>query len=202
MNENFKENLLISENLIQVVSSDKFQEFIKNKYASINKAKDSNNGNGIIFMEGGALFGFFNQNGVLFFASNDNPGVLKIFPNGTASLRLNSKDFFAARFSFVDGVPSITNACYEKTWGHLSVNFLGTLEVEETDFGTFYNVVEPLVSAYHFKASNVRLSDETATFDEENQTEICNGDATEEKILNFTRIIANGEMVVNDIDFK
>ena len=182
------------------VNSEKFQEFIRSKALFLNKAQDSNYGNGIIFMEDGALFGFFTGTGVLFFAPSET-NTLKIFPNGTGSINLNSKDFFVAWFSFV-GDPNFSNFCYDKSWGHLSVNFRGKLEVDESEFGTFYNVIDPFSSAYHFKASNVRLSDETTIFDEETQTETCNGDATEEKIINFRRVIANQEFVLDIIDVK
>lgn len=177
----------------ETIQSEKFQDYMmKNFSESTNSKASNNNGNGIIFMESGSgFFGFGTGSGFIFFISNDKVPTLKIFPDGSGSITLNSKDVSSFWFDISNPV-SFGNFCYEERKGKLNVSFRGYLEVEEGPFGNSYFVRDPFENAYTFKASNVKLSNETTTFDEETQTETCNGDATEELTVNLS-IVDNGK---------
>ncbi|TRO66640.1 hypothetical protein [Christiangramia sabulilitoris] len=176
----------------EIVSDAKFQDYMMRTFQQIgsDKARE-NNGKGIIFMDSGSgFFGFGTGSGFIFFISNDEVPTLKIFPDGTGSITLNSNDVSSFWFDISNPI-SFGNFCDEEPKGKLNVSFKGFLEVDEGPFGKSYFVRDPFENAYTFKASNVKLSNETTTFDEETQTETCNDDATEERTVNLT-IVDNG----------
>lgn len=195
-----EENYSSQVSLQQLLQNEDFRSYVETKLAGNDISKAAgNNGNGIIFMNGGgAFYGFGTGSGFIFFSPNDKVPTMKIFPNGTAAISLNSDDVSCFWFDISEPI-SFGNTCYEEPKGHLNVSYRGQLEVDETPFGTFYSVTDPFENAYTFKASNVLVSNETVTFDEETETETCNGDATVEKAINF-KIVRNGNKVLFDLD--
>ena len=152
-----------------------------------NDEKRSSNSNGAFIAEnqGGIFFGFGFGTGVLFLQSDE--ASFKILPNGLMQLKLDTSD--PSMFIFDFRIGGFGNDCYEDKPGHLTINVTGSYFIDETPWGTFYRLTLPLKSSGIFKATNVKLNDESATYNEETGEFLyCNDDATREIVLDWKLI--------------
>ena len=113
---------------------------------------------------------------------------LKILKNGTASVNYHT-NHPSAWFDNWEGGPFFSNDCYDIKEGQFNLKISGNYDKYEDEWGTSYFIHSP-TSAWVANGRNIKVNDETTTFDEQTWEAICNGDATMEKTI-LMKIIFN-----------
>lgn len=192
-----------------LVANKEFRSYFNAKSTNSETARyksNDNNGNGVMFIQNGQggfwSIGLRNDEGivekVVFLGGNSSD--IKVDKNGRASAHSSSNNVYCFLLDFSD-FSSLRNECYDVK-GHFNLKVTGTLVEEETPWGDVFYFIDRESTILH--ANNIRLSNETATYDEETfEFLYCNGDATIEKSLSVRLIEdSKGNRRVNEIKIE
>ena len=135
------------------IKSEKFQEFVKEKFRVLNKGKENNNGVIVVSRGFNQFFGFFTPDYTIGIYDFDEQFLLKIFSEDRAQFFIRSNE---PTVEVLDRDFNLlySNLCQERKTGHLQVSLIS--DYDFFDFGPFqvYFFKPPFDSANILKANS------------------------------------------------